>query len=140
MKDQSISIDQMIEQASQLQIDESKFVYVPETSQLVVIVKETTSKVRHLKSKEQVGTSVRYFEEYNAIGFTLAIDVDKPEENIVASTLVDEKMHECLKEVVLPGGSLQIIVVGEDLETISSRHYFTSALSKDALQRELRKI
>lgn len=140
MKDQSISVQQMQETAGRLKIGECEYLYVPDIDQLVIIVRESDAKVNKLKSKESVMVEATYLPEYNSIAIAIHLDINNREMSIIAPSTIHENLVNYLEKVTTNNNSIQITVVGNDLNNISSRHYFMSELSKASIKRELNKI
>lgn len=141
MRDQSISIQQMQEIAKDLKIKEFEFSYVPDIDQLIITIRETDEKVNRLKENTQVMIGMDYLEELDSIMISLRLQAnDDDESTFVAVSTPHEELISYLEKVSEGKNSIQINVVGANLNNISCRHYFNSELAPIIVSRELKKI
>lgn len=140
MKDQTISIEQMKAIASKLKEREYDFSYAPEVDQLIVTIRETDEKVSRLKTNSQVMIELTYLEDLNLITIAIHLDMQPDGDLIIASSSPNKDLVEYLEKVANGNNSIQINVIGNNLNNISCRHYFESPIAKAAISRELNKI
>lgn len=143
MKGQSISIQQMKDVAKNLEERECELLYVSELDQLVIIVREDNSKVFELKNVEKPALSFTYLDAVHAfvieIHFLLN-DLNNDDKKILIPLPVTPESKNYLEKVAYSSNSIQITVVDNDIDKISSRHYFNNVLLKDMVARELKKL
>lgn len=137
MKDQTIAIQQMHDIASKLQIKQYDFSYVPDKDQLLITIRESNDVVKKLKEKSQLILECSFLKELNVFAFAIHLDVDK-HESIIASCDPREDLINYLEKVANGKNTIQFIVVGEDLNLISSRHCFDSELAKLGISHALK--
>lgn len=139
MDRQSISVNQIIEIAEKLDIEKSNVLFVPDVNQLVLIIKEKTEKVKYLKEHDTLAIDVRYLEEHNALFIALRPDEQASDYDVGAIFKITEDLHNYLNQIATSFKTLELYTVGDDLETISARHIFTSDIAKFGLSQQLNK-
>ncbi|MGN7854274.1 hypothetical protein [Exiguobacterium sp. 22311] len=143
MEGQSISIQQMKDVAKNLEKRECKLLYISDLDQLVIIVREDNNKVFELKNVEKPALSFTYSDAVHAfvieIHFSLN-DLNNDDKKILIPLPVTPESKNYLEKVAHSSNSIQITVVDNDIDKISSRHYFNNVLLKDVVARELKKI
>ncbi|MED4554686.1 hypothetical protein P9305_18390 [Lysinibacillus capsici] len=140
MKDQSISIEQMQEIAKNLHVKGSTVSYVPDVDQLIVTIRETNNKVIKLKSMSQLMVELTLIEDLNYFALVIHLELDSEENKIVGALEVNDNVLGYLEKVANGDNSIQVNVIGEDINLISARHFFESELAKTAVRRELNKV
>lgn len=140
MKDQTISIEQMKEIAKELQVKQFAVSYVPDADQLIVTIRETNDKVLKFKSMSRLVVSLSLNEEKNCFALVIQLDLESDENPIVGMLEVNKDILGYLAKVANADNSIQLNVIGENLDLISVRHIFESELAKVAVQRELNKV
>lgn len=140
MKDQSISIEQMQEIASNLPVKGSTISYVPDVDQLIVTIRETNEKVLKLKNQSQIMVELTFIEEFSCFALVIHLEMNSDGNLIIGNLEVNDNVLKYLERVANSDRSIQVNVIGENLNLISSRHLFESQLAKTAVLRELNKV
>lgn len=141
MDQKSISINQVKELATDLVVNQSKYLKAPESGdQFIVVTKEETDKVEFFKQHEQYGLLLNYHSDYNQLIIGLRPDLNNVDTTVGFNLPVNEEMIEELKKISTTAKNIELYIVGTDLETISARPIFNSDGSKDMLAQKIKQV
>jgi hypothetical protein len=139
-----LSLDQLKEIASTLQLRQAKTFLLGEAGKIGVVVKETLEKVRRLKNSAQIGVSPFYVEEQDVLTITLQPVDGTDEDAIVGYIPLKVENRQALLEALKKSSDqpigIEFYSVSENLEEISIRNVLIEEMSRFVLQTQLNRI